>query len=251
MSLTGPRRRTLAASRRLRRGAAAVSLVAGALFLGQLASPAGAQGVPTATSTPTRTPRPAVTVTFRCPGVTAVSIGADLLGLESATATPAASTTTPGVVATRTPGPTSTPARVLSPVDAAESPCILQDAEPDFEWSLDHYGQRMTAVGTWRQKLRTVLEDFDLLHAQYVANPRVKDIGMWPARMQETLELTRAIASLSHNDRVYYYALALDKEYKQGIYDERPLLTSYALQARQALGDLTADPTPVPARRVR
>ncbi|HEU5317092.1 MAG TPA: hypothetical protein VFX49_13370 [Chloroflexota bacterium] len=231
-------------------GAAALCFTSAALFLAQLAAPAGAQGVPSVTPTPTRTPGPAVTVTFRCPGVTAVSIGADLLG-SGTTSTTSSSASTTGSSVTPTPTATPTPSPELSPAEAAESPCLLADAGPELEWTYEHSALRMTTVGTWKQKLRTVLSDFDVLHAQYVADPIAKDMGIWTARMQETLELARLVAYQSKSDQVYYYAVALENEYKSGIYDERPLLISYALQARQRLDELTGSPTPTPTRRAR
>ena len=192
--------------------------VAAALFIPN--ETAGAQGVPGGA------------ITFRCPGVTEVSATAD-----------SASPVGRNVASTVVP---------LSPADAAESPCILAGAEPEVEWSADYVAERMTSPGTWRSKLRTVLEDFDALHRQYIANPRIKDMGMWPARLEETLQLANLLAYRSQQDVVVYYAGALRDEYKAGIYDERPLLTQYGLQARDKLGELTApQPTPTPHPRAR
>ena len=179
------------------------------------ASAVAAQGVP---STPGA-------IKFRCPGVTAVSATATVLqtagGMSTVSITP------------------------LNPSEAAENPCLFDDSGPVLEWSSDHAALRMTAPGTWKDKLRVVLKDFDDLHAQYVANPRIKDMGMWPARLQETLELAAILTEQSGRDDARYYAQALHDEYKTGIYDQYPLLVMYGLQARERLGELAAPPAPV------
>ena len=193
--------------------------------------PAGAQGVLT-----TPTPVPGATglstgsVNFRCAGVTEVSSGAEL------------------------PTGRSTPTSVasLSPADQAENPCIIPGSGPDLEWSADYNALRLTAPGTWKTKMRVVLTDFDALHSQYVANPRVKDMGMWPAHLEETLQLLELLAYQSRQDVVVYYAGALRDEYKAGIFAEHPLLTHYGIQARAMLGELSAPPpTPTPHPRAR
>ena len=213
------------------------ALTTGLLLVSALLSsvaPAGAQGVTTATATPVPGSTIGTTgsVTFLCPGVTEVSAGAETTSLAGR-ATP-------------------TPAAAQSPADAAENPCLIAGSEPELEWSADHNALRLTAPGTWKAKLRTVLADFDILHRQYVANPRVKDMGMWPARLEETLQLAELLAYQSRQDVVVYYAGALRDEYKSGIFDERPLLVHYGLQARTMLDELTAPPpTPTPHPRAR
>jgi hypothetical protein len=217
---------------RARLSAVTAGLILAASLLVPLAT-AGAQGVPLGTGTTpgaTGTSGAGGVVNFRCPGVTDVSASADALSPVG-----------------KIPTPTASP---LSPAEAAESPCILAGSEPEIEWSADYVGLRMTAPGTWRTKLRTVLEDFDALHRQYVANPRVKDMGMWPARLEETLQLANLLAYYSQQDVVVYYAGALRDEYKAGIYEEHPLLTRYGLQARAKLDELTAPP-PTPTPRAR
>jgi hypothetical protein len=215
---------------RVRPPALAVGLLLAAALVAP-GVPAGAQGVlTTPTPVPGATSSSTGSVTFRCPGVTEVSSGAEL---PAARATPTAVTS-------------------LSPADQAENPCIIRGSEPDLEWSADHNALRLTAPGTWKTKMRVVLTDFDALHRQYVANPRVKDMGMWPARLEETLQLLELLAYQSRQDVVVYYAGALRDEYKAGIFDEHPLLTHYGLQARAMLGDLSSPPpTPTPHPRAR
>ncbi|MGI8423149.1 MAG: hypothetical protein ACR2NO_03405 [Chloroflexota bacterium] len=192
---------------------------------------AGAQGVPPASSPVTPEASPEDT-NFRCPGVTEVSASADASALTTPTS--------------------SSSALALSPAGAAASPCILAGSGPEIEWSAYHVALRMTAAGTWAFKMRSVLDDFDTLHRQYVANPRVKDIGMWPSRLEETLQLANLLSYHSRQDIVVYYASALRDEYKAGIFDERPLLVAYGLNARTRLDELTSPPparTPHPRAR--
>lgn len=213
-------------------------LAAGFVLAAELVSPgtpAGAQGVPFGPGATGGTPGAlptAAAVTFRCPGVTEVSATADATSIAGR---PSTSTVVP-----------------LSPVEAAESPCVIAGTNPVSDWSADYIALRMTSPGTWRTKLRTVLEDFDTLHGQYVANPRIKDMGMWPARLEETLQLAGLLAYHSQQDVVIYYVGALRDEYKAGIYDQHPLLMSYGLQARAKLDELTAPPpSPTPHPRAR
>jgi hypothetical protein len=212
---------------------AAGSVLAAALLAPGVPVPAGAQGVPTATpGSGTGTGAGTGAITFRCPGVTDVSATADATSIAGRTATSSV--------------------RPITPAEAAESPCVIAGADPDLEWSADYIALRMTSPGTWRSKMRIVLEDFDTLHRQYVANPRVKDMGMWPARLEETFQLAGLIAHQSGQDVIVYYAGALRDEYKAGIFDEHPLLVSYGLQARAKLDELTAPPpSPIPHPRAR
>ena len=190
-------------------------------------APAAAQGVPTTS---------AATV-FRCPGATAVSAGATDLAGTSGTASTSIS-------------PLGT-ATVLNPSEDAENPCTFATGEPDLEWSAHHNALRQLTPGTWKDKMRVILKDFDDLHAQYVANPAVKDTGMWPAHLQETFELAQLIAYFSGRADALWYAQELEIEYKSGIYDAHPLLVQYALDARQHLIALSAPlpPRTLPTRR--
>ena len=203
-------------------------IAAGVVLVVTLAAPgapARAQGESTATLAPGDVP-------FRCPGLTDVSAVAE----TSAFAEPA----------------TPTSVAPVSPVDAAESPCVVAGSEPDVEWSADHNALRMTSHGTWRAKMRVVLQDFDALHGEYVADPLISDTEVWSARLEETLQLAQLFAHQSHQDVVVYYASALRDEYKAGIFGERPLLTTYGRQARAKLDELTSSPpAPTPHRGSR
>ena len=197
--------------------------LAGTLAVAALFAPpseVSAQGV-TATATPTTTTSTAK-VTFRCPGMTPVSASAE-----------------PGAV----PTPTSQ-VIPLDPVPNDASPCAYTNGGPELEWSADYNALRMVTVGSWKDKMRAVLKDFDELHAQYVANPKIKDMGMWPAKLQETFELAYLIGYFSGRDDVLWYAQEFQLEYKSGVYEEHPLLVQYALDARRHLGDLSAPPAP-------
>jgi hypothetical protein len=92
----------------------------------------------------------------------------------------------------------------------------------------------------WRDQLQTGLEEFDLLHAEYVASPGVSKTADWTRRFKAVyLRIYRA-SYLSGRDTVVYYARCLEDEYLRGVIYGSPLLVSYGLQAREMLGQYAA-----------